>query len=132
MNASPSESLILLVEDDVNQRALFEEELCDEGYRVVTASDGREALSVAAQHKPDLVVMDVNMPVMDGLDTLARLLEVDRKVPVIIHTAYASYRDSFSSWSADAYIVKNSDLSELKKTVRDLLAQRPTNDEPTA
>ncbi len=126
MNAS--NSLILLVEDDVNQRALFEEELSDEGYRIVTAGDGREALSMASQHKPDLVVMDVNMPVMDGLDTLARLLEVDRKVPVIIHTAYASYRDSFSSWSADAYIVKNSDLSELKKTVRELLAQRPTAD----
>ena len=127
MNAS--ESLILLVEDDSNQRALFEEELCDEGYRVVTASDGREALSVAEQHKPDLVVMDVNMPVMDGLDTLARLLEVDRKVPVIIHTAYASYRDSFSSWSADAYIVKNSDLTELKTAVRDLLAQRSATGE---
>ena len=123
MNASASDSLILLVEDDVNQRALFEEELCDEGYRVVTAGDGREALNVASQHKPDLVVMDVNMPVMDGLDTLARLLEVDRKIPVIIHTAYASYRDSFASWSADAYVVKNSDLSELKATVRDLLAK---------
>ena len=130
MNAS--ESLILLVEDDSNQRALFEEELCDEGYRVVTASDGREALSVAEQHKPDLVVMDVNMPVMDGLDTLARLLEVDRKVPVIIHTAYASYRESFSSWSADAYIVKNSDLTELKTAVRDLLAKRPTSGENTS
>ena len=130
MNAS--NSLILLVEDDVNQRTLFEEELCDEGYRVVTAGDGREALSMASQHKPDLVVMDVNMPVMDGLDTLARLLEVDRKVPVIIHTAYASYRDSFSSWSADAYIVKNSDLTELKQAVHDLLDKRPVADENNA
>lgn len=132
MNESPSESLILLVEDDVNQRALFEEELCDEGYRVVTAGDGREALSIASQHKPDLVVMDVNMPVMDGLDTMARLLEADRHVPVIIHTAYASYRESFSSWSADAYIVKNSDLTELKNTVRDLLAKRSNSDEKLA
>ena len=130
MNAS--DSLILLVEDDVNQRALFEEELTDEGYRVITAGDGREALSVASQSKPDIVVMDVNMPVMDGLDTLARLLEVDRKVPVIIHTAYASYRDSFSSWSADAYIVKSSDLTELKNTVRDLLEKRPAAGENTA
>ena len=127
-----SNPLILLVEDDANQRALFEEELCDEGYRVVTAGDGREALSMASEHKPDLVVMDVNMPVMDGLDTLARLLEVDRKVPVIIHTAYASYRDSFSSWSADAYIVKNSDLTELKKAVHDLLDKRPIASENNA
>lgn len=132
MNESPSESLILLVEDDVNQRALFEEELSDEGYRVVTAADGREALGVASQHKPDLVIMDVNMPVMDGLDTMARLLEADRHVPVIIHTAYASYRESFSSWSADAYIVKNSDLTELKDAVRNLLAKRSDADEKIA
>ena len=124
MNASTPTALILLVEDDVNQRALFQEELADEGYQVVTASDGREALSLAAQHKPDLVVMDVNMPVMDGLDTMSRLLEIDRKVPVVIHTAYASYRESFASWSADAYIVKSSDLTELKKTVSDLLGAR--------
>ena len=124
MSVSPTLPLILLVEDDINQRALFQEELTDEGYNVVIASDGREALSLAAQHKPDLVVMDVNMPVMDGLDTMSRLLEVDRKVPVVIHTAYASYRESFASWSADAYIVKSSDLSELKKTVRDLLGTR--------
>ena len=122
MNASTP--LILLVEDDINQRALFQEELADEGYTVITASDGREALSMATDHKPDLVVMDVNMPVMDGLDTMSRLLEVDRHVPVVIHTAYAAYRESFSSWSADAYVVKSSDLSELKKTVRDLLGQR--------
>ena len=127
MNESSAPSTILLVEDDINQRALFQEELTDEGYRVVTAGDGREALSMASQHSPDLVIMDVNMPVMDGLDTISRLLEVDRKVPVIIHTAYASYRESFASWSADAYIVKSSDLSELKKTVRSLLDERDSN-----
>ena len=122
MNAS--NPLILLVEDDINQRALFQEELADEGYTVITAGDGREALSMASDHHPDLVVMDVNMPVMDGLDTMSRLLEVDRHVPVVIHTAYAAYRESFSSWSADAYVVKSSDLSELKQTVRDLLGKR--------
>ena len=127
MNDSSAPSTILLVEDDINQRALFQEELTDEGYRVVTAGDGREALSMASQHSPDLVIMDVNMPVMDGLDTISRLLEVDRKVPVIIHTAYASYRESFASWSADAYIVKSSDLTELKNTVRSLLDERDSN-----
>ncbi|PQV63747.1 Response regulator receiver domain-containing protein [Abditibacterium utsteinense] len=113
--------IVLVVEDDPNQRALYEEELSDEGYEILTAEDGRQALQVAQETPPDLVVMDVNMPKMDGLDTLARLLEVKRETPVIIHTAYASYRDSFASWSADAYIVKNSDLSELKATVKRLL-----------
>jgi CheY-like chemotaxis protein len=114
----------MVVEDDANQRALYQEELADEGYEVITAGDGREALKMAENTKPDLVVMDVNMPVMDGLDTLARLLEVDRGIPVVIHSAYASYRESFASWSADAYVVKNSDLSELKATVKTLLAAK--------
>ena len=116
--------IVLVVEDDPNQRELYEEELSDEGYEILTAEDGRQALQVAQDTPPDLVVMDVNMPKMDGLDTLARLLEAKRDTPVILHTAYASYRDSFASWSADAYIVKNSDLSELKATVKRLLAER--------
>lgn len=116
--------LLLVVEDDANQRALYQEELADEGYEVVTAGDGRQALQLVQDQKPDLVVMDVNMPVMDGLDTLARLLEVDRGIPVVIHSAYASYRESFASWSADAYVVKNSDLSELKSTIKTLLAAK--------
>lgn len=119
--------LLLIVDDDDNQRALYEEEMRDEGYDVVTAADGREALKVAGENHPDLVVMDVNMPVMDGLDTLSRMIEVDRHVPIIIHTAYASYQDSFASWSADAYIVKSGDLSNLKNSVRELLAARGGN-----
>ena len=115
---------ILVVEDDTNQRALYEEELGDEGYNILTAGDGKEALACVARQKPDLIVLDVNMPAMDGLDTLARLLESDAKIPVVLNTAYASYRDSFQSWSADAYVVKSSDLSELKATVKRLLEEK--------
>src|SRR4028118_667373 len=103
---------ILVVEDDLNQRTLYEEELGDEGYRILTASDGREAIKVVQEEKPDLVVLDINMPVMDGLDTLSKMLEYNSKMPVIINTAYASYQENFTSWSADAYIVKSGDLSE--------------------
>ena len=112
---------ILVVEDDVNQRALYEEELADEGYAILAAGDGKEALARVASGKPDLIVLDVNMPGMDGLDTLARLLEGHSKIPVILNTAYASYREQFASWSADAYVVKSSDLSELKATIKRLL-----------
>jgi len=117
---------ILVVEDDTNQRALYEEELVDEGYFVLTAGDGKEALAHVQAKKPDLVILDINMPVMDGLDTLSQLLEHDGQIPVIINTAYASYQDSFTTWSADAYIVKSSDLSELKMTVKRLLGAKNT------
>ena len=118
-----NQKTILLVEDDLNQRNLYEEELIEEGYRVITASDGRTALKTIREESPDLVIMDINMPVMDGLDALSQMMEHDSHIPVIINSAYASYKDSFSSWSADAYIVKSSDLTELKQTVQKLLSR---------
>jgi len=121
MSHSEKKPLILLAEDDANQRLLYSEELQDEGYEVVTASDGREALKLAEERRPDLIISDVNMPVMDGLDFMARLIEVAHGVPVILHTAYASYKDSFASWSAEAYVVKSSDLSELKLQTKRIL-----------
>lgn len=118
-----AQKTVLIVEDNPNQRALYEEELNDAGYRVLTAADGREALATTREQRPDLVVLDINMPVMDGLDTLSQLLENDPHVKVVINTAYASYQDSFTSWSADAYVVKSGDLNELKDTVQKLLAE---------
>ena len=114
-------SKVLVVEDDTNQRLLYEEELREEGYEVVSAGDGREALQVARDSNPDLVVLDINMPAMDGLDALSQLLEINPSLPVIINTAYPGYQDSFTTWSADAYVVKSSDLTELKATVKRLL-----------
>ena len=88
------------------------------------AADGKEAVSIVEKQRPDLVVLDINMPVMDGLDTLSRMLDEHNKMPIVIHTAYASYQDSFTTWSADAYVVKSSDLSELKATVEKLLVEK--------
>lgn len=112
---------VLVVEDDTNQRLLYEEELREEGYEVVSAGDGREALRVARESNPNLVILDINMPAMDGLDALSQLLEINPTLPVIINTAYPGYQDSFTAWSADAYIVKSSDLTELKATIKRLL-----------
>jgi CheY-like chemotaxis protein len=65
------------------------------------------------------------MPGMDGIETLGRILSMDNELPVIIHTAYAQYKDNFMSWSADAYIVKSpSGLAELKAAIQRVLAAR--------
>ena len=116
-----AQNKVLVVEDDTNQRLLYEEELREEGYEVISAGDGREALQVARDSNPDLVILDINMPAMDGLDALSQLLEINPSLPIIINTAYPGYQDSFTTWSADAYIVKSSDLTELKATVKRLL-----------
>lgn len=114
-------SKILLVEDEKNQRTLYEQELTDEGYEVATAADGREALSKLRDVRPDLVVLDISMPGMDGIETLGKMLGEDNTIPVIFHTAYSSYKENFMTWSADAYVVKTSDLAELKAKIQEIL-----------
>ncbi len=118
---------ILLVEDDKNQRLLYEQELRHEGYEVVTASNGKEALEEVQEKLPDIVIMDINMPKMDGIEAMGRILGKNKEIPVIINTAYSNYKDSFMSWAADAYIVKTSDLSELKEKIKEVLAIKNKN-----
>ncbi|HUT32884.1 MAG TPA: response regulator [Planctomycetota bacterium] len=114
---------ILVVEDDKNQRLLLAEELAGEGHAVLTAGSGQDALATVAKTMPDLVIVDIAMPEMDGLELLGRLLAVNHRLPVIIHTAYGSYKDNFMSWAADAYVVKRGNLQELKDTVRCVLTK---------
>ncbi len=114
---------ILVVDDNLNQMLLYEQELTDDGYNVVLASGGQEALDKVQQSRPDLVVLDIAMPGMDGIETLERILGRDNKMPVILNTAYANYKDNFMSWSADAYVFKSSDLIELKEEIEKSLAK---------
>jgi CheY-like chemotaxis protein len=116
--------LLLVVEDDRNQRLLLQEELEGEGYSVLSATNGEEALARVRMTMPDLVVLDIHMRGMDGLELLGKLLGINNRLPVVIHTAYDSYQDNFMSWAADAYVLKQSDLSELKATIRRLLGER--------
>ncbi|MBM4043706.1 MAG: response regulator [Planctomycetes bacterium] len=115
---------VLLVENDPHQRILFEEELTEEGYAVRLAQDGREALRMVREERPDVVVLDLHMPFMDGLDALPRLLSVAPALPVIIYSGYSRYRDNFMAWLADDYVVKSSDLTPLKEAIAQVLAKR--------
>ncbi len=115
---------VLIADDEDAIRALYEIELTDEGYEILFANDAQEVIRKAREERPDLIVMDIRMPGMDGIEAMSRILEEDNELPVIINTAYDSYRESFLSWSADAYLTKSADLTELKKTIRDILYRR--------
>lgn len=115
---------ILIVDDEINQGLLYEQELTDEGYIVDVANSGAKALEMVQQNPYDLVILDIGMPDMDGLETLGRMLSMDNKLPVILNTAYPSYKDNFMSWAADAYVVKSSDLTELKDKIRKSLVKK--------
>ena len=121
---------ILLVEHDPDECVLYERELSEEGHRVVVARDGAQALAACEEASPDLVVMDVSMPGMDGIDVMSRMLCRNNKLPIILNTAYASYKEDFRSWAADAYIIKSADLTELKQTVKHVLETRREGTEP--
>ena len=70
---------------------------------------------------PDLVILDVVMPAMDGMEALPRMLRKKRSTPVILYTAYTGFREDFMTWAADAYVLKSSDLTELKQKIKELL-----------
>ncbi|NIS59834.1 MAG: response regulator [Proteobacteria bacterium] len=115
---------ILVVDDDETQRFLCQEILADEGYNVMLAKNGREALRIIEERKPDLVILDIVMPAMDGIETLPQILRKHRKTLVILNTVYPKYREHFMSWVADAYVVKSPNLNELKENVKRLLSAR--------
>jgi len=113
---------ILVVEDDLNQRELYEQELLDEGYKVSLAENGEKAIEFLQHQRPDLVILDICMPGMDGIEVLNTILSIDRVMPVIINSAYSQYKDNYLTWPANAYVVKSGDLTDLKAKVSEQLA----------
>ena len=100
---------------------VVQSELEDEGYNVTVANSGAEALRAVEGNPPDLIVLDVQMPGMDGIETLEKLLGRDQGIPIILNTAYSHYREDFTTWGADAYVVKSSDTTKLKREIKRLL-----------
>ncbi|MBE9528159.1 MAG: response regulator [Proteobacteria bacterium] len=114
---------ILVVDDEEGLRLLYKEELEDDGIDVVLASSGTEAMEVLSEQSAemDLVLLDIKMPGMDGVEVLRRVKEQWKELPVILCTAYPHYKHEFGTWASDAYVVKSSDLTELKQTIREIL-----------
>lgn len=110
---------LLIVEDEKNLRTLYKNEFTEEGYEVLVAEEGKEAVKIAERESPDLIIMDIRMPNMDGIEVMKKILEKNKDIPIIINSAYSSYMDNFMSWAAKAYVIKSSDLSELKSKVRE-------------
>ena len=115
-------AILLIVDDEQNIRLLYQTELAAAGYTVETAGTVEQAKQAFAGSAIDLVVLDLKLTPEDGgLETLKWMREKDRRIPIIINTAFPTYKADFSSWLADAYIVKSSSLDELKATIAQLL-----------
>lgn len=109
---------ILLVDDEESIHLLYRDALEEEGYEVHSALSGDEALNTLDILRPDLVILDINMPGLNGIDTLRSMKEKRPEMPVILSSAYHEFKQDLASWASDDYIVKSSDLTELLESVR--------------
>ncbi|NLU82450.1 response regulator transcription factor [Rhodococcus sp. HNM0569] len=123
MNDSAS---VLVVDDDPDVRTSLERGLRLSGFSVVTAGDGREALRVVEEMQPDVMVLDMNMPVLDGTGVVTELRAKDNNIPVCVLSARNSVDDRIAGLEAgaDDYLVKPFVLAELVARVRAMLRRR--------
>jgi CheY-like chemotaxis protein len=120
------EFLILVVDDAADNVAVISLALQQQGYKVVTASNGEDAVRVAEQTRPNLVLMDINLPELDGLGATRRILENEalREVPVVVVTAFGTEGFQRAAYDAGAsgYLTKPIDLDRMTQLVARLLS----------
>jgi two-component system cell cycle response regulator DivK len=123
------DELILIIEDNALNLKLVRDVLDDAGYRTLAAVTAEDGLALAAAELPDLILMDVQLPAMDGVSALGELRAQERTaaIPVLVLTAFAmeSDRERFLSAGFDGYLEKPIDVRELRTRVRGLLHPRP-------
>jgi DNA-binding response OmpR family regulator len=115
---------ILVVDDEKNIRYLYACDLKDAGYEVETAGTGSEAAELLKTQDFDLVVLDIQMDNECGLDILQEIVRDRKGLPVILCTAFSCYKEDFSSWLADGYVVKSSDTTALKEEIKRVLRKK--------
>ena len=124
---SDSKFLILVVDDSADNLSMISLDLQQQGYRVVTASNGEDAVAVAAQMLPNLILMDINLPTLDGLGATRRIRENEslREVPVVAITAFST--EGFQRAAYDAgvsgYLTKPFDLDRMHQLIARLLSE---------
>ena len=116
---------VLIVEDNPNNRMIMRDMMEVQGYKTMEALDGPAGLEMALRHMPDLILMDVQLPGMDGYEVTRRLKsqDVTKTIPVIAVTSFAmkGEEDRARQAGCDAYISKPIDIHKLVETVKGLL-----------
>lgn len=121
---------VLIVDNAANLRLLYRLELEPEGYEIVDAGSGTEALEVLTHEKIDAMVLELLLPDGLGLQLMEEILSRHRHLPLVINTAYSQFRDNFQTWAADAFVVKSSDLAELKNALAQALSRHREKSTP--
>jgi CheY-like chemotaxis protein len=133
--AAAKQFLVLVVDDFVDNVVALSLDLQGEGYKVVTASNGEEAVSIASLIQPDIILMDISMPRLDGLAATRKIRENGlRDVPVIAITAFSTegFRRAAYDVGVAGYLVKPIDFQRMHDLIRRLLAAKESGIDPAA
>lgn len=118
--------LILVVDDSADNVAMLSLDLQQQGYRVVTASNGEDAVTVATQTSPNLILMDINLPALDGLGATRRIRELEalRDVPIVAITAFGTegFQRAAYDVGVSGYLTKPLDLDRMHQLIARLLS----------
>jgi DNA-binding NtrC family response regulator len=130
-NANTATPAILIVEDETKMRRLLELNLADEGYAVHSAADAEAGLNIVRQEKIDLVLTDLKLPGMDGLEFLQMLKRANTMIPVVVMTAYGTVETAVEAMKAGAadYVLKPFPLAEIQLVIRKELDVRRLREE---
>lgn len=114
---------ILIIDDDDQLRISFERLLKEEGYQVRTAASGEAGIRMVSEEIPDLVVLDVRLPGINGLETFRQIHLIEQKLPVIIMTAYGTTETAIEATKMGAfdYVIKPFDIPQMLSTIRQAL-----------
>ena len=113
---------ILIIDDDAAIQLLYEEELSLEGYDLISSDGEKGLLQLIASKRPDLILLDVKLRSRSGLSLLHDIRNAFHGIPIVVTTAYPTFRMDPKSAGADAYVTRNSDLTELKQQIEKCLA----------
>ena len=115
---------LLLVDDESNIRHLYSLMLSEEGYDVEAAASVSEAEQKLTYNNYDLILLDIKLKNENGLDLLQKIVRQRHDLPVVLCSAYSCYKDDFTSWLADGYVVKSSDPQELMGEISRVLVKK--------
>lgn len=118
---------ILIVDDEPVARTLAQKKISEQGYHVVTASNGDEALKALEKAKPDLILLDVEMPVMNGYTFIGELAKknYDPKIPVLVLTAHEELGPIFKRHGVRGYLIKPLNIDVVKAKIQEVLGPNP-------
>lgn len=120
-------SKILVIDDEASIRELLSLEFQDLGYEVTSLPDAIQGLRFLKENSMDLVILDIKMPEMDGIEALEKIISSQRGLPVIIHSAYSHFKENYLTWSAASYVVKSGNLTDLIQEVEKCIKNKEAN-----